>query len=186
MRILILLLTLLATPLAAASWSIVPSDTKVEVDVGYLGNTVTLHFDNIAGRIDFDEKRPDRARAAIAVGTRSVETGLGLVNDFVKSKPYLDAATFPQINFTLDRLVQTTKSTADIFGTMTFRGVTRPVTFKAQVFRYGPSPGAPDRFDAGFTLTGTVDRREFGQTAGLPQVAPELPVRIRLLLRSDT
>lgn len=180
-----LLILTLALPVGAADWSVVEPETRVEVDVAYLGSIVTLRFDTVKGAIRFDEKRPDIARANILVGTRDVETGLGIVNDFVKSRDYLNAAEYPTIGFRLNRLVQTSKSTADIFGDMTLLGVTLPVSFTATVFRYGPTPGDSTRFDAGFTLEGSVDRRDFGQTAGYPAVAAVLPVRIRLLMRSD-
>ena len=70
-------------------------------------------------------------------------------------------------------------------GRITLRGVTRPVGFKAEVFRFGPADDDPDSFEAGFNLTGQIDRTEFGSTGGLPEVGAVLPVRIRLLMRSQ-
>jgi polyisoprenoid-binding protein YceI len=67
---------------------------------------------------------------------------------------------------------------------MTLRGVTRPVVFKATVFRYGPASDDPTRFEAGFDIAGVIDRTEFGSTGGLPEVPASLPVRIRLAIRS--
>ncbi|MEM7615654.1 MAG: YceI family protein [Pseudomonadota bacterium] len=184
-QLIFVLMCLIPFAATANTWSIVEGETRVEVDVGYLGSTVTLKFDTVAGNILFDEKRPEVAKAAIAVGTRDVETGVGLVNSFVKGPEYLAAKAHPQMNFQLDRLVQTSSSTADVFGAITMRGITRPTQFKATVFAYGPSPAGGARFDAGFNLSGVVDRAQFGSTAGAPQVATELPVRIRLLMRSD-
>jgi len=184
-RVLLLLLTLLAAPAGLArTWEIVPGETRVEVDVSYLGSIVTLRFDTVLGQIEFNERHPERAHADIAVATGDVETGLGIVNAFVKSRDYLNTAQFPSIGFTLEHLVQTSESTADVFGHMTLLGVTQPVKFEATVFRYGPSPVDPARFDAGFTLSGEIDRRAFGHTTAYPQVAAVLPVRIRLLMRS--
>ena len=53
------------------------------------------------------------------------------------------------------------------------------------MIRYGPAQDDPDRFEAGFDLTGSIDRTAFGSTGGLPQVAAVLPVRIRLVMHSD-
>ena len=66
--------------------------------------------------------------------------------------------------------------------TRTFTG--RPIIFKAKLFRYAPTRGDATRFDAGFDLKGLIDRRQFGNTTGFPDVSALLPVRIRLLLRS--
>ena len=40
------------------------------------------------------------------------------------------------------------------------------------------------RFEAGFDLSGEIDRTRFGSTGGVPDVAAELPIRIRLLMSS--
>lgn len=184
MRLLIALLLLLPQMAFAAAWSIVPGDTRVAVDVPWKGNVVTMRFDTVRGTVQFDERHPERAKADISIATTDVETGLGIVNAFVKGEGYLDARRYPEIRFRLERLVQTSKSTADVFGQITMLGVTKPIGLKAQVFRYGPSPDAPGHFDAGFNLNGAVDRREFGNTTGYPDIAAVLPVRIRLLMRS--
>lgn len=183
-RLVLVLLLLLPVAVRAAAWDIARDETRVEVDVGYLSGKVTLVFPEVNGTVQFDERRPSAARADISVPVAPVESGLGIVNGLVKSRDYLDAANHPEIHFTLDRLEQTSDQTADIYGRMTLLGVTRPILFRAKVFRYGPANSDPSRFEAGFDLTGQVDRRTFGNTSGLPQVAAVLPVRIHLLMRS--
>ena len=89
------------------------------------------------------------------------------------------------MTFRLDRLTPTSKQTAEVAGRLTLRGVTRPVAFEARVIRFGPAADDPDRFEAGFDLTGAIDRTDFGSTGGLPEVAAVLPIRIRLLMHSD-
>ncbi len=184
MRIVIVLLLILPMAARAAPWDVVAEETRVTVRVPYLSSFVDMHFETVRGRVDFDARRPERADARIAVAAGDVETGLGIVNAFVRGERWLNVAEHPEILFHLDRLEQTTESTADVFGRITFLGVTRPVALEAEVFRYGPTPGADATFDAGFTLRGVIDRTDFGHTAGLPQVAAEFPVRIRLLMRS--
>jgi polyisoprenoid-binding protein YceI len=181
-----LVLWLLPALAAAATWSVVEDETWVEVDVKYRGMVVTMHFDTVRGNILFDEKRPQTARASIAVGTRDVTTGFFIADRVVRSKDYLNVDQYPRVDFWLDKLVRTSDSTADIFGHVRFWDVEQPVTLKATVFRYGPNADAGGRFDAGFTLSGEIDRTEFGHTTGLPQVAAVLPIRIHLLMRSDT
>lgn len=166
-----------------AAWRLDPA-TRIAVDVGWQGRSVELRFPRLGGSIEFDERRPETARARIVVSAAAVETGLAPVDALVRSRDYLDTAGHPEIIFELDRLEQTSRSTADIFGRITLRGVTRPVRFTATVFRYGPAESDPDRFEAGFDLTGTIDRTEFGSTGGLPDVASVLPVRIRLVMVS--
>ena len=181
---LFLLLALLPLPAFAATWQLEP-ETAVSVDVAWEGRTVEVRFPTLSGQIDFDERHPDRARATISVATADATTGVPVVDALVRSRDYLAAAQYPQITFRLDNLIRTSKSTADVRGRITLRGVTRPVGFRAEVFRYGPAPDDPARFEAGFNISGQIDRTEFGSTGGLPEVGAILPVRIRLLMRSQ-
>lgn len=180
---LVLALGLLAVPAAAESWRLDP-ETSVSVDVGWQGGTVEVKFPRIDGTIDFDERRPETARARITVSSRDAATGMGVVDALVRGRDYLDAQQYPEMIFELDRLARTSPQTADVFGRLTLRGHTEPVAFKARVLRYGPAPDAPERFEAGFDIEGVVDRTEFGSTAGLPEVPAALGVRIRLMMSS--
>jgi polyisoprenoid-binding protein YceI len=184
-RLACLLLALLVPSFAlAVPWHI-DAGTEVAVDVAWRGGTVAVRFPELSGTIDFDERAPERARATIAVSTRAATTGVALVDALVRSDGYLQTDQFPQMTFQLDRLVRRSSDSAEVTGRITMRGVTRPVVFAAKVIRYGPAAGDPGRFEAGFDLTATIDRTEFGSTGGLPDVAAVLPVRIRLLMSSQ-
>lgn len=167
----------------AAPWKLSP-ETTVTVSVDWKGETIPVKFPTLSGDIEFDQNAVSSARATINVATADATTGVGPVDALVHSADYLDVAHYPQITFQLDKLTQTSKTEADIFGRVTLRGVTKPATFHATVFRFGPSKDDPERFEAGFDLTGSIDRTDFGSTGGLPYVAAVLPVRIHLLMSS--
>jgi polyisoprenoid-binding protein YceI len=177
------LFLLLPTLAGAAPWAIDPG-TEVSVDVRWRGGTVTVHFPQLAGTIDFDADHPERARATITVSARAAATGLPPVDALVRSEGYLDTAHFPDITFRLERLERLSASTAAISGQITLRGVTQPIDFDATVIRYGPASDNSGRFEAGFDLSGEIDRTRFGSMGGVPDVAAELPIRIRLLMSS--
>lgn len=186
MRVFVLLvLCLLPITALAQQWQLVPGETRVEVDVGWRGRIVTLRFGDVVGNVIFDKQKPETAKASIRVDARTVSTGAAVVDAFVRGPDYLDVERNPWMDYRLDGLVQTSQQTADVFGQLTMFGQTRPVAFRAQVFRYGSTPGAPERFDAGFNIGGAIDRREFGHTTGLPEISAVLPIRIRFLMRSD-
>jgi polyisoprenoid-binding protein YceI len=180
-----LLLLLLCLPgLAwAAPWKLDPG-TSVVADVDWEGKNVVVRFPRLSGDIDFDADHPERARATITVSARNATTGVPVVDNLVRSPEYLGANQYPTITFQLDKLTQTSKSTADVAGRITLRGITRPLSFSAKVFSYGPAKDDPSRFEAGFDLTGRIDRTAFGSTGGLPYVAAVLPIHIRLLMTS--
>jgi polyisoprenoid-binding protein YceI len=183
LRLAFLLAWLLPALAAAAPWRLDP-ETRVAVDVGWRGGTVEVRFTRLSGSIEFDEARPEAARARIVASARDVETGVGVVDALVRAPGYLDAERWPEVVFELDRLERTSSSTARVQGRLTLRGVTRPLVLDAAVIRYGPDPADPERFVAGFDIEGVIDRTAFGSTAGLPEVAAELGLRIRLVMRS--
>lgn len=179
----LLLIALLPLPAYAAPWTLSP-DTSVVVEVPWQGRSVEVRFPDLSGTVDFDERHPDQTEADITVDATTATTGVGMVDSLVRSGDYLGSADHPKIIFHLDSLRQTSKSAAVVSGRITLRGVTKPVTFDATVLRYGPSADDPSRFEAGFALSGTIDRTEFGSTGGLPEVGADLPVRIQLLMTS--
>ncbi len=183
LRVLIalILLTGIAT---AAPWSIDP-ETAISVDVKWTGGTVRVAFPEYYGTIAFDESAPEQAHARITVSAGQATTGIAPVDSLMRGEGYLDAARHPEVTFSLDRLTQTSRSTADVAGRLTLRGVTRPLALKATVLRYGPAKDDPARFEAGFDLTGVIDRSDYGSVAGSPDIATILPIHIRLLMHSN-
>jgi polyisoprenoid-binding protein YceI len=178
-----LLALALVPPVAAETWRLDP-ETEIVVVVPWFGGRATMRFPTYAGIVTFDETDLDRAAARIVVSARDVRTGFAPADALARSPGYLAAAEHPEIGFALDRIVQTSRTTADVEGRITFRGVTRPIRFAATVFRYGPTEN-PSRFEAGFDLAGEIDRTEFGSTQDVPAVAAVLPVRVRLLMVRD-
>lgn len=178
-----LILALIPGVAIAAPWKLDPA-TTVTVYVGWAGLAVPVSFPSISGDVEFDQNNVADARASIAVASAEATTGVAAVDALMRSADYLGADRYPQITFRFDRLVQTSKSTADIFGRITLRGVTRPAKFQAKVFRFGPAADDAERFEAGFDVSGAVDRTKFGSTGWLPEVAANLPVRIHLLMIS--
>ncbi len=179
----VLILALMPAAAFAAPWRLSP-ETKVTVEVPWHGKQVPVSFPTLTGTVDFDETHPERTKASISVATTTATTGVGVVDQLLRSRDYLDAAEYPAITFRLDKLTRTSKSTAEIVGRITLRGVTKPLALDAQVLEYGPAADDPSRFDAGFQLTGSLDRTEFGSTGGLPDVEAVLPISIRLQMSS--
>ena len=178
-KLLVLLIALSPLPAFAVPWTLSP-ETSVAVDVPWQGRLVTVQFPKLSGTIDFDENRPDRTQAEISVDSTAATTGVGVVDSVVRSADYLGAAQYPEITFHLDSLKQLSKTAAVVTGRITMRGVTQPARFDATVLRYGKNAGG--RFEAGFSLSGEIDRTRFGSKGGLPEVGAVLPVRINLMM----
>lgn len=180
-RVLFLIAALAVRAAEASPWVLLP-ETGVALDVPWRGLDVVLRFPDVAGQVDFDERRPESARARITVAATTATTGLPPADRVARSEDFLAADRFPAIAFDLDRLVRTSRSSAQVYGRITFRGVTRPILFRATVLRYGPGRGG--RFEAAFRLEGAIDRTEFGATGAAREIPATLPIRIDLVMAS--
>lgn len=168
----------------AAPWLIDREASQITFQVGYLnGAHLNVVFPDYDAVIDFDANHPENASALITVHTASVDSRLAPVNSLIRSADYLNATGFPTITFDLSGLKKTSKSTADLDGEITVRGITHPIQLKANVYKFDPFNADPTNRVAAFEILGTLDRAEFGSTAGAPQIETLLPIRILLEIR---
>lgn len=171
----------LAAPAGAAPWLVDREASQITFKVGYLnGGNITVEFPDYDMQIDFDPDRPERTRAVITVRAGSVDSRLAPVDDLIRSAAYLDTAHHPTIEFDLQDMQLTSSSTADLTGSITVRGVTRPIALKASLYKLDRSSANPADHVAAFEITGSMDRADFGSTAGAPEIETMLPIRILL------
>lgn len=178
---LMLLPLALPGPGTAATWTLDPA-TTVAASIAWEGKPIAVRFPGLSGDVDFDANDLGTARATLSVPAGKATTGNPIVDTMMRSGDYLDASAHPTITFDLERLTKTSKDTADVAGTVTLRGVTRPVRLKAKVLAFGPTREDPALMKADFAISGAIDRRDFGSTAGVPDVSAVLPLDIRLVL----
>ncbi len=178
-----LILSLVASITAAETWRIDTDRTKISTKVLYLGRAnLDVRFPRFNAALKFDPENVNATRAEMSVAAWAVETNYGFITPLIRSSDFLDTKAFPELRFRLTKLTKTSQSTADISGNITMLGVTRPLSLKADVFKYGPSDANPNITEAGFKLRGQLDRRDFGNTTGFPEIAAELPLEITLYL----
>jgi polyisoprenoid-binding protein YceI len=183
MRIFSILAFLLTLPIAAyaAPWLVDRSASQITFQVGYLnGAHLNVVFPDYEALIDFDANHPENAIALITVQTASVDSRLAPVDSLIRSADYLDSDGFPTITFDLTGLIKTSKSTADLDGFITVRGITHPIQLKANVYKFDPFNTDPTNRVAAFEILGSLDRAAFGSNAGAPDIETVLPIRILL------
>ncbi|MGX1096590.1 YceI family protein [Amorphus sp. MBR-141] len=181
--------TLALSPVAAfADWQIDPSHTAVVFEVEHFGySEVTGVFPTVEATIDsFDPEDLDTAKFSVTLDATAITTFWGPRDEHIKSPDFLDVANFPEITFVSTAVKTTGDGTADVTGDLTIKDVTKPVTFKATVNKIGESPVMPGTQVAGFTLTGEIDRTEFGVDTYAPAVGAVMPVTINVELNNKS
>lgn len=102
----------------------VESATELETFVG--------RTSAVTGSITADFKKKT-ATGKIAVEVKSIETGLALRDEHMRSAQWLDAEKYPQIVFEAKSVKQTSGDNFTVTGTFTLHGVTKTLTVPATV-----------------------------------------------------
>ncbi len=110
-------------------------------------------FQRVAGEIVVDPKNLATARVALSVEAGSIETGIAMRDNHLKSEDFLDVKQFPRLTFESDR-VQADGRRATVFGRLTVHGVSRDIAVPVDV----------DVTEVALVATGefVINRRDYG------------------------
>lgn len=125
--------------------------------------------------LDFDKAAASRVE--VTLSPAGAEMGLPFATEAMKGPEVLDTRHFPEIHF------ESTKVTpegdeARIDGRITIRGVTRPITLRARIFRPKDS-AAGSRETLTIRLTGAISRKDFGAVGFADMVGDSVALDIK-------
>jgi polyisoprenoid-binding protein YceI len=166
--VLLFLLAPLAAQAAEERYRIDPSHTRVIFMVSHVGfSNMIGRFNAVSGEYTLDEDAPEKGRAEVTIETGSVDTGDATLDDILRGPDFFAAKAHPQIRFRSTAVERSGEQAARLWGELTLRGVTRPVTLDVTFNRKGIHPllGPFGPTVSGFSARTTIDRRAFGMTA---------------------
>ena len=137
---------------------------KVHSSIGFqirhLFSNVIGKFDDFAGTIQFDEANPEQSSVEVTIKTASVDTGVKMRDDDLRSPNFFDAEKYPEITFKSKSVKTTGKDTADVTGDLTMHGVTKEVVLKVELI--GKGAGMKGSIVSGWDATTALKRSDFG------------------------
>ncbi|MGB0499496.1 MAG: YceI family protein [Rubricella sp.] len=166
-------------PFSASAWTLDESHTSIVFTVSHLGfSDTTGFFEEFDGTVEFDPDNIEATSVSFTIDAASINTLWAARDEHVRNADFLDVANHPEITFVSTGVEQTGDNTAVLTGDMTMRGVTNEVAFNVELNQIGPNPFNPSQEIAGFTITGEIDRTDFGIDFGAPAVGAVIPVVI--------
>ena len=146
-------------------WQIDPGHTELAfIGRHFMLTRVRGRFTGVTGLIQVAEE-PGDSTAEITIDMASVDSGSQARDDHLRSADFFDAARHPTATFSARASGwQGTKGV--LAGELTLRGVTRPVTLRAEYLGHAADPWGGHR--AVFTAAGTINREDWGLTWNLP------------------
>lgn len=170
---------LIALPVAAQArpvdYALQPSSTVAfETDFGKDSITGTFPLASADVTLDFDEVANSHIDVTLDV-TRA-RANFPFAGEALRGPTVLDAASHPKMRF-VSTGITSRGDGAEVAGRITIRGVTRPITLRATIFRQkGFAEG--DRSHLSVRLTGRVNRSDFGATGFADLVGDEVRIQI--------
>lgn len=184
-RLPLLLATLaMAAPLALAqtsTWNIDPAHSEVDFTVKHMSlSNVHGRIGNLKGAITLNETDITKSSVSVTIDVTTVDTGVGMRDNDLKSPNYFDTAQFPTATFTSTG-VSGSAGHLTITGNLTLHGVTKPVTLDVEGPN-GPINGMGGKQHEGYSATTTINRKDFGVGAktGNGMVSDEIKLTIEL------
>lgn len=144
-----------------ANWIVDAAHSDVQFKVKHLMiNTVTGEFTNYS--VDVESEAPDFSDAVVRfeASVDSISTKNEMRDGHLKSPDFFDAASFPKLSFVSTSLTPSSDGTFTLTGDFTIRDITRPITLKGEFG--GTILDFYGNTKAGFELSGSINRKDFG------------------------
>lgn len=145
------------------AWELDPQHCQVEFAVRHMMiSTVRGRFRRVSGVVSLDPAEPTTASAEIRIDTASIDTGLRMRDDHLRSTEFLDAESYPVILYRTTRIDQLRPGTYVVQGELSIRGIVREVPLLVESAGLVTDPWGTQR--AGFSASTKINRTDFGLT----------------------
>jgi len=144
-------------------WEIDPTHSEVQFKVKHLViSTVTGSFHSYDGKIEMDGDNFENAKATFTADIDSITTNNEDRDQHLKSDDFFNAEEYPQLKFESANFKKVGDQAYKVTGDMTIRDVTKEIELDVV---HGGTVGDPyGQTKAGFEVTGSINRKEFGLT----------------------
>ncbi len=147
--------------MATTNWNIDSTHSEVQFKVKHMMiSTVTGQFNKFNGTVATEENDFSTAKIDFTADVSSISTNNEQRDGHLKSGDFFDAENHPQISFKGNGMTKISDEEYQLNGELTMRGVTKPVSLKAEFGGIATDPWGMVR--AGFTLEGKINRKDFG------------------------
>ena len=156
-----------------------PVHTRVLFAVSHAGFSQALGtISGSTGTLVFDPANWESARVEVEVPLAKLELGDPDWNAAALGRRLLRAETYPTARFVSFSVAPRDATHARVCGDLSLHGATRPLCLKVTLNALERHPMPPFRHTAGFSATGTLDRKTFGIDAWEGVIGDTVELRI--------
>ncbi len=190
-RRLLLALAMLAAPLFSAQaamaapvgYALQPDGTTVGFSTDFGTDQITGQIPITSANLQLDFNSPAKSTIDVTLNVAGASASFPFAAQALKGPKVLAAADFPQMIFKSTK-IRAEGDGARVDGTITIRGVTKPVVMFAQFWQQKGQEAGDLRL-LKIRLTGSLMRSEFGATGWADMVGDEVRLDILALIERD-
>jgi polyisoprenoid-binding protein YceI len=143
-------------------WAIDPIHTRIRFEAKYLMITsVSGWFREFEGTVSTENADFSNSEISLTVYSNSLYTGIDDRDNHLRSADFFDTRNFPTIEFRSSEVL-VNGSDITVTGTLTIKGVSQTITFKAKYIGCVRDPNG--NLKAGFEADALFDRKDFNIT----------------------
>ena len=152
----------------AQSWTMDKAHSQVMFGITHMGiNTITGNFGTVSATLNASKDDFSDASIEFTADVNSLNTGNEQRNTHLKSPDFFNAAQYGTLTFKSTSFKKVDDKNFQVTGDLTFHGVTKSVTLNATFNGTTVNPMSKKTV-AGFKVTGTIKRTDFGIGASFP------------------
>jgi polyisoprenoid-binding protein YceI len=150
--------------MATRKWAIDPAHSEIQFKVRHLMiSTVTGSFTDYQADVQSEEYDLMNAKVVFTAKLDSISSGNADRDNHLKSPDFFDAANHPEIKFVSTSVKPgDSKDEYELTGDLTVKGITKPIKLDVEFGGIVKDPWGNTK--AGFTITGKINRKDFGLT----------------------
>ncbi|MFI5779075.1 YceI family protein [Nocardia sp. NPDC051570] len=140
-------------------WTIDPVHSTVQVTARHLGiASIKARFAEVSGRLEIAQNF-EQSTGSAEIKAASIDTGIGMRDDHLRSADFLDAERYPLISFAGTGFHRTGADTFTMAGELILHGQARPIELDVTYGGFGPDPWGGVR--AAFHAETLLHRNDF-------------------------
>ncbi|OYQ38364.1 hypothetical protein CHU92_05300 [Flavobacterium cyanobacteriorum] len=149
--------------MATTKWAVDPTHSEIGFKVKHMMFTnVSGSFGKFTAEAETDGDNFDNAKFAFSGDINSITTGNADRDGHLLSADFFDAEHHPKLTFESTAFTKKNEGDYTLTGNLTLHGETRPVTLEAEFGGIAKDPWGNTK--AGFTITGKINRKDWGLT----------------------
>ena len=161
-------MSLSAASFAQSAWTLDKAHSSVNFSITHMVvSEVDGSFKDFSADVKSDKPDFSDLQVAFTIEAKSVNTKDEKRDGHLKSADFFDAEKFATITFKSTEFKKEKGNNYKVKGNLTMHGVTKPVTLDAKLVGTATNPMSKKEM-AGFKITGTINRADFGIGASMP------------------